>query len=123
MNIDDFIVPSSVASPAGVVAEVPVENLNKQSNSHVGIPIARKDKAQPPPPPPAQPPVASMPKHIQNKARTGEFDYVQRRVRKTSIDERSVSCRGGPYLRRLVLICLLESQTQSRVLASGASNK
>ena len=92
MNLDDFIVPSSVASPAGVPAEAPVENLNSQNNhnnSHVGLPIGRKNKSQPLPP--SQLPPASMPKHIQNKGRTGEFDYVQRRVRKTSIDEKSVS--------------------------------
>lgn len=101
MNIDDFIVPSSVASPAGLAAEAPVDNMANQSNSHVGIPIGRKKKAQQQLP--AQLPAASMPKQIQNKGRNGEFDYVQRRVRKTSIDERSVCFQCLTYPHRYVL--------------------
>jgi len=84
MNLDDFIVPSSVASPAGLAAEAPIESMDHQNNSHMGIPIGRRNKSQ------QQLPAASMPRQMQNKGRPGEFDYVQRRVRKTSIDEKSV---------------------------------
>lgn len=87
MNLDDFIVPSSIASPAGLTSEAPIENV--QNSAHAaGISIGKKNKMS------QQTgilPAASMPKNIATKSRTGEFDYVQRRVRKTSIDERSVS--------------------------------
>lgn len=88
MNLDDFIVPSSVASPAGLVSEAPLEEFPSIAQSNQ-IPIASKSKTQ------SQAngglPAASVPKNLPIKARSGEFDYVQRRVRKTSIDERSVS--------------------------------
>jgi len=101
MNIDDFIVPSSIASPAGTAAEAPNGSLNNQSSSRVGMPIA-ENKAQQQGP--MQLPAASMPKQIRNKGRTGEFDYVQRRVRKTSIDEKSVrnSCTTHVLVRLLM---------------------
>lgn len=96
MNIDDFIVPSSVASPAGLAAEAPIETSNQSRNTQpAGMPISRKNKPQQNAA--AIPPAASMPKNIHNKGRNGEFDYVQRRVRKTSIDERSNRKRRAEF--------------------------
>ena len=111
MNLDDFIVPSSVASPAGVAAEAPVEDLNTQNNSHVGIAIKRKDKSQQQMP--KQLPAASLPRQMQNKGRPGEFDYVQRRVRKTSIDEKSVCFPAVTHPSRYMLIPYTDSQATS----------
>lgn len=88
MNLDDFIVPSSIASPAGLTTEAPIDNVQSVAQTK-GIPISRKAKPHPQPGPAT--PATSMPKNVVNKGRTNEFDYVQRRVRKTSIDERSVS--------------------------------
>lgn len=88
MNLDDFIVPSSVASPAGLTSEVPIDPSPTISQNR-SIPVGKKSRQY------TQPavgtPATSMPKAIVNRNRNGEFDYVQRRVRKTSIDERSVS--------------------------------
>jgi len=106
LDLDDFIVPSSVASLAGLAAEAPTENLNNHSHAQTaGIPIATKNKPRQRPSVPL--PAASMPKTIQNKGRTGEFDYVQRRVRKMSIDERSVSFyKRTSRTRTFVNICV-----------------
>ncbi|ETI23298.1 hypothetical protein G647_05098 [Cladophialophora carrionii CBS 160.54] len=90
MNLDDFIVPSSVASPAGgmtpATAEPPAQPKTTPAS---GVPIVTRGKPQvhiPKNLPPSSLPQTSIPTH-----RTSEFDYVRKRVRKTSIDER----RGG----------------------------
>ncbi|CAO1598826.1 Sodium- and chloride-dependent GABA transporter 1 [Xanthoria calcicola] len=83
MNLDDFIVPNSIASPARVLSPSPPrENIVAPSSTVASaIPIKiRKDTEQP-----AHPNFApSAPSH--DRSRIREFDYVQRRVRKTSID-------------------------------------
>lgn len=92
MNLDDFIVPSSIGSPAGIET-LPASSDHKiASQSHSvtqsGIPIkARKDQNA------SQAPLvpASLPHPTQELRRNDEFGYVQRRVRKTSVDERKVS--------------------------------
>lgn len=79
MNIDDFIFPTSIASPAGMSPS----SSPPSSSIHVSaIPIKAKKDAQHqlhPEFPPSAP--------TQDRIRDREFDYVQRRVRKTSIDE------------------------------------
>lgn len=94
MNLDDFIVPSSVASPAGLSPSAAHEpDSTSTSATAPGIPIRRPSqtndqdlllRASAPSVPPA----------VQ---RGSEFGYVQRHVRKTSIDERRVS-RTEPHL-------------------------
>ncbi|KAL6721883.1 Sodium- and chloride-dependent GABA transporter 1 [Lecanora helva] len=86
MNIDDFIFPNSIASPAdlsisppsppshAVVSAIPIQTRkdnqeHSHSHSHPNFP-------------PSAPTNDGMRNH--------EFDYVQRRVRKTSIDENKV---------------------------------
>jgi GATA-binding protein len=87
MNLDDFIVPSSVASPAGITSPAGSEMMGQFNLSHgLGIPITSRSRPQlqiPQNMPPASLPQSSIAQH-----RTSEFDYVQKRVRKTSIDER-----------------------------------
>lgn len=89
MNIDDFIVPTSMASPAGLTAPALVETAIPSSvMTPNGIPLGKTTRPQYGVP--AMPP-QSMPKTMLNRSMNGEFDYVQRRVRKTSIDEGKVS--------------------------------
>lgn len=87
MNLDDFIVPSSIASPAGITSPAPTESLTQnRATQGSAIRITSRNKAA------AQIsmnlPPSSMPQSSVALNRSSEFDYVQRRVRKTSIDER-----------------------------------
>ncbi|KAL8811011.1 MAG: hypothetical protein Q9200_002128 [Gallowayella weberi] len=84
MNLDDFILPNSVASPSSTASpSSPTDRVPVPSNavaSAISIKV-KKDSEQP-----AHPNFApSAPSH--DRSRIREFDYVQRRVRKTSIDE------------------------------------
>ncbi|KAL8925027.1 MAG: hypothetical protein Q9208_003711 [Pyrenodesmia sp. 3 TL-2023] len=84
MNLDDYIVPSSEPSPAGAATPSPrCNDATAPSNAvSTAIPIKhRKDSEQAPHPNFAP----SAPSH--DRSRASEFGYVQRRVRKTSIDE------------------------------------
>lgn len=102
MNLDDFIVPTSVASPTAITPHsatttqaAPALNTNQQA---APVPINTKEKPQVQIPPAAAtaalshpaPPASSVPKSSIPGNRSGEFDYVPRRVRKTSVDERRV---------------------------------
>ena len=82
MNIDDFIFPTSIASPAGISPSSPPPTSNINA---LAIPIKTKKDVQHQPHPEFPP---SAP--TQDRIRDREFDYVQRRVRKTSIDETKV---------------------------------
>ncbi|KAF1851858.1 area protein [Cucurbitaria berberidis CBS 394.84] len=85
MNLDDFIFPSSVGSPAGLSPEasnegsapfhatapaIPIRKLNQANDHHLSLARASA---------PSVPPAIN---------RENEFGYVPRHVRKTSIDER-----------------------------------
>lgn len=95
MNLDDFIVPSSVASPAGVMSPAPSETTGRaKSKQAPPVPIVTRNKPQVQIPknlPPSSMPQTSIPTY-----RTSEFDYVKKRVRKTSIDERRGVSRSLP---------------------------
>ncbi|KAL8723129.1 MAG: hypothetical protein Q9225_000533 [Loekoesia sp. 1 TL-2023] len=84
MNLDDYIVPSSVASPTGVtIPSPPTDHTAAPSNAvAAAIPIKNRKESDQIPHPNFAP---SAPSH--DRSRTKEFEYVQRRVRKTSIDE------------------------------------
>lgn len=88
MNLDDFIFPSSVASPAGLSPSPSAEKMASEHATAPAINIKRSDKSG------DEVPVsrASAPSEAPALDLTGEFNYVQRRVRKTSIDERRVRC-------------------------------
>jgi GATA-binding protein, other eukaryote len=88
MNLDDFIVPTSVASPAGFAPPV-LESSTRSSHKASAIPIKVKKDGQSNSP--SNLPPASVPHPLAQPSRSREFDYVQRRVRKTSVDERRVS--------------------------------
>ena len=119
MNLDDFIFPSSVGSPAGLSPE-PSNGAEGPFNASPGVPIRKPNQlndhnlslahASAPPVPP-------------QINRESEFGYVPRHVRKTSIDERRVSCLSlRPSCPSAVLLTSLSAtQATSRSLTAGPS--
>ena len=102
MNLDDFILPNSVASPAGITPPPPppppppsTDAAGNNSSRLTSIPISSKARPQVQIPPHIIP-ASSVPKSSIPAYQSGEFDYVRRRVRKTSIDERRVSLPKFP---------------------------
>lgn len=93
MSIDDLMVPSSVASPAGITSPAPTGIIAQPKGAQApGVSIASRSKPQvqiPKTMPPSSMPQSSIALH-----RSSEFDPVQKRVRKTSSDE-----RGGVSLQ------------------------
>ena len=87
MNLDDFIVPNSVASPAGILTPSSTDNASSVNFAHPGS-TSRHAKAKPQLHIPSQLPPSSLPKSSVAPNRAADFDYVRKRVRKTSIDER-----------------------------------
>lgn len=87
INLDDFIVPSSVASPAKIMSPAPAGGL-VQSRTMQGPALPIASRTRPPVQIPKSLPPSSMPQSTGALIRSSEFDYVQRRVRKTSMDER-----------------------------------
>jgi len=90
MNLDDFIFASSHESPAGAVSS-PLSHDASYSNlaTASAIPIKKRQQLQGDmslarASAPSVPPAAH--------GMDSEFNYVQRHVRKTSIDERRVRC-------------------------------
>ena len=112
MNIDDFIFPASIASPAGMSpsSSPPSSNVNASA-----IPIKTKRDSQHqihPEFPPSAP--------TQDRIRDREFDYVQRRVRKTSIDETKVhplSCDKPRWSSELLTMWHIVSKAACRVFS------
>ena len=88
MNLDDFLEPSSVGSPSGVSLSPASEHVPGGSSTPAAIPIMKRKEARQGE---AHLPHASapVPQNI-GRRKQEEFGYVQRRVRKTSIDERRV---------------------------------
>jgi GATA-binding protein, other eukaryote len=92
MNLDDFILPSSVASPAGISTSDSSDNAGASANAVASaIPIKMRKESHASTPTNLPPASAPPPPH--NQKRENEFDYVQKLVRKTSIDERKVCDR------------------------------
>ena len=90
MNLDDFIFSDNISTPAGLgnspTPELRRDNVDKPTNSVASaIPIKmRKESSQF-----VVPQSVPVPQH--HPRHNEEFNYVQRHVRKTSIDERRVS--------------------------------
>ena len=87
MNLDDFIVPSLVASPAGTMSPAP-SGISGQPKTRQAPPTSIAARHKPQVQIPKNLPPSSMPQTSIPTLRTAEFDYVKKRVRKTSIDER-----------------------------------
>lgn len=100
MNLDDFIFSDSVSTPAGLSPSPEFRGKEAKSSNAVAsaIPIKmRKDNA-----PTFMP--QSVPASQHALRNSDEFNYVQRHVRKTSIDERRVSSFSFG-LSNLCLLC------------------
>lgn len=89
MNLDDFIVPSSIGTPAGVSPPSSVDGDYATTATICAIPIKQQQRLQAGELAPARASAPSVPPLEQTRGHQ-EFSYVQRRVRKTSIDERRV---------------------------------
>lgn len=121
MNLDDFILPSSVGSPAGLSPSPSNERTGPSNATAPAIPIRKPNHPQ------------ELSLHLQlahasapsvppTITRENEFGYIQRHVRKTSIDERRVSCKRCTTTSSLsLLMALSASQETSRSLSTGAS--
>jgi len=108
MTLDDFIVPNSVASPANISRSPSAEIMNTEGSIVASaIPLKKQNELRgqtypfgtsaPGPQAPIQ-------------QRAGEFGYVQRYVRKTSIDERRV-CLVQLMLRDDLVLTLPSHQS------------
>ena len=87
MNMDDFILPNSVASPANISRSPSVEKSFGPGGAIASaIPIKKQNELRDQSFPHSLPLQAPLQSNM-----SGEFGYVQRHVRKTSIDERRVS--------------------------------
>lgn len=91
MNLDDFIFSDSISTPAGIEMspspELSKKDAEKNSTAMASaIPIKMRKEPQPQF---AIPQSVPVPHHAPRS--NEEFNYVQRHVRKTSIDERRVS--------------------------------
>ncbi|KAE9985361.1 hypothetical protein EG328_007614 [Venturia inaequalis] len=85
MNLDDFIIPTSIGTPAGLSPSPSAEKMALSANAVASaIPIRRQSQIHDDHLSRASAPV--VPPDVR---REPEFGYVQRHVRKTSIDERS----------------------------------
>ncbi|PGH07495.1 GATA-binding protein, other eukaryote [Blastomyces parvus] len=91
MNIDDFILPASIDSPSGLTSSSPIEAAGSSHAVASAIPIKSRKADQSTPPDNFMP--ASFPHPPQHHRRNDEFGYVQRHIRKTSIDERNARKR------------------------------
>ncbi|KAF2499233.1 hypothetical protein BU16DRAFT_557564 [Lophium mytilinum] len=85
MNLDDFIFPSSVASPAGLSPSPSNERTASSNTTAPGIPIRKTSQMADQNHHLARASAPSVPPTI---SREHDFGYIQRHVRKTSIDER-----------------------------------
>lgn len=86
MNLDDFILPSSVGSPAGLSPSPSNERTGPSNATAPAIPIRKPNHPQELSH--LQLAHASAPPVPPTITRDNEFGYIQRHVRKTSIDER-----------------------------------
>ncbi|TKA63177.1 hypothetical protein B0A55_11137, partial [Friedmanniomyces simplex] len=91
MNLDEFIVPSSMGTPAGVSPALSSTagdmDTTTTTSSLSAIPIKQQQRLQAEDLSLARASAPSVPPLEQTRTNQ-EFSYVQRRVRKTSIDER-----------------------------------
>lgn len=89
MNLDDFIIPTSIGTPAGLSPSPSAEKMAHSANAVASaIPIRRQSQMSTQDDHMSRASAPVIPPNIRKET---EFGYVQRHVRKTSIDERRVS--------------------------------
>ena len=113
MNLDDFIFPSNIASPAGLSPSPARETLPSSSNATASaIPIKKQRELQNQELHLSRASAPSVPP-TENRGRN-EFGYVQKHIRKTSIDERRVS-NATRLERMLSLTCYSRRSDGQRI--------
>ena len=90
MNLDDYLVPNSVASPAGLTPPASDKTSTSSNAQATAIPIKAQMEQQQNEGAVTLPPSSVPSRFTHESNKKGEFNYVQRRVRKTSVDERRV---------------------------------
>lgn len=98
MNLDEFIVPTSIASPAGMSpapAGITDESISSSSANASAIPIRQQQRLQDEALHLSRASAPTVAPVVQNRGEE-EFGYVQKHLRKTSIDERRVRIFGKP---------------------------
>ncbi|KAH0543198.1 hypothetical protein FGG08_002459 [Glutinoglossum americanum] len=97
MNLDDLIFPSSVGSPSGISPSPPSDHGPTSTNAvAAAIPIKQHNRQSHPQLHQIFPP-ASAPIPPPHRLKNGEFNYVRRHVRKTSIDDRRTRKRPADF--------------------------
>jgi len=111
MNLDDYIVPTSVASPAGFATPPPSADLEAlTTRTASALPIRKQQHLQIQDDHIAHASAPTIaPAALQQNV---EFGYVQRHVRKTSIDERRVR---KEVLRCCVMLIRHSLQSEGRI--------
>lgn len=94
MNLDDYIFADNISTPAGIglspTPEPKRPNERATNNVASAIPIKMRKEA----------PQFVVPQSVpvpHQYPRNSDFNYVQRHVRKTSIDERRVSINSSAF--------------------------
>ena len=118
MNLDDFIVPSSIGTPAGVSpapSNLADETPSSTAATASAIPIKQQQRIQAEE---LQLSRASAPSiaPLEHSRSDREFGYVKRHVRKTSIDERRVCVRHQLHESMLTIVA---TQKASRGVATS----
>jgi GATA-binding protein, other eukaryote len=124
MNLDDFLVPSSIGTPSGI-SPSPSSNLDLDhhhsathttTNTASAIPIKQQQRLQAEELALSRASAPSVPPYEQNRNQA-EFGYVQRHVRKTSIDDRRVRIYPSHVMRTM---CSLASPPVAPKAASSS---
>lgn len=109
MNIDEFIVPSSIGTPSGVSplsSGRPDDTITSTATAASAIPIKQQQRLQGDEFQLSRASAPSVPLLDQGRSNE-EFSYIQRHVRKTSVDERRVCI----FLSRRSAFADIHSQT------------
>ena len=124
MDLDDFLVPSSIGTPAGMSPEastLPNDSLASTGSTISAIPIKQGQRSEAEE---LQISRASAPSisAFEQVRPNQEFGYVPRHVRKTSIDERRVCIRESLLSRLYPLLTTSATETKSRSVASSTTS-
>lgn len=120
LHFDDLIAPNSASSPAGISRSSSFDPIKAP---HAQTPVIAVRKPEDPQDDPLHPSRASAPSVPPVKGQDqSEFGYVQRRLRKTSVDERMV-CHLIITARSTSSNQCTGSQTSGRTLASSTRDE
>lgn len=115
MDLDDFLVPSSIGTPAGMSPEastLPNDSLASTGSTISAIPIKQGQKSEAEEFQISRASAPSMSAFEQGRP-SQEFGYLHRHVRKTSIDERRVCSCESPSWFLYSLLTASATETKS----------